>query len=187
MIEYDVFQFVFILLSEHGMAKDPKAAESTDEAPKSKKKLIIIIIAVVVLLAGGGGAWFFMKGGDAAHGDEHAEVEEEQHDDEHPPVFVPLEIFTVNLQPDPEERFLQLEMSLQVANAEQETKLTNHMPAVRNRILLLLGSKLASEISDTEGKEALIAEIVEKVNEPFSEHGKPQKVSGVFFTSYVIQ
>jgi flagellar FliL protein len=166
------------------MAKDPKAAESTDEAPKSKKKLIIIIVAVVALLAGGGGAWFFMKG-DAEHGDEHAEVEEEHV--ELPPVFVPLETFTVNLQPDPDERFLQLEMSLQVATAEEETKLTNHMPAVRNRILMLLGSKVASEISDTEGKQALIEEIIEEVNEPFSEKGKPQEVSGVFFTSYVIQ
>lgn len=170
------------------MAKDPKAAESKDEAPaKSNKKMIIIIIAVVVLLAGGGGAWFFMQGGDAEHGEDgHAKVEEEHHP-ELPPVFVALETFTVNLQPDPDERFLQLEMSLQVATPEEEAKLVGHMPAIRNRILMLLGSKVASEISDTQGKQELIAEIIESVNEPFSEKGKPQEVSGVFFTSYVIQ
>jgi flagellar FliL protein len=182
-----VHHSLFNPLSEQHMAKDPKSAESADEAPaKSNKKLIIIIIAVVVLLVGGAGAWFFMQGGDAEHGEgEHAEVEEEHA--ELPPVFVPLEIFTVNLQPDPDERFLQLEMSLQVATAEEEAKITGHMPAVRNRILMLLGSKEAGEILDTEGKQALIEEIIESVNEPFSEKGKPQEVTGVFFTSYVIQ
>ncbi len=169
------------------MAKDPKADEAAEAPAKSSKKLIIIIVAVVALLAGGGGAWFFLKG-DAEHkeGDEHAEVEED-HGSDHPPVFIELETFTVNLQPDPDEHFLQVDLSMQVASAEEEAVITGHMPAIRNRILLLLGSKEASEIADTEGKEALTEELIEAVNEPFTEHGKPQKVSGVFFTSFVVQ
>eukprot|EP01034_Spumella_vulgaris_P015811 gene15811-20197_t len=62
------------------------------------------MIAAVVLLAGGGGA-------------------------AHAPVFVTLEAFTVNLQPDPDEKFLQTEISLQVASPEQEELLKSQMPA----------------------------------------------------------
>lgn len=173
------------------MAKDPKAKDdAAEDAPPKSKKMMIIIIAVVVLLAGAGGAWFFLMNGDdkkdGEHGDEHHA--EEEHEDPHAaPVFIPFETFTVNLQPDPEEHFLQLDLSLQVNSPEEQAKVEAMKPALRSRVLLLLGSKEANEISNTEGKELLIEEIVETVNEPLTEHGKPGKVAGGFFTSFVIQ
>jgi flagellar FliL protein len=175
------------------MAKDPKAKEpaAAEEAPAKnpKKKLIIIIAAVVLLAAAGGGAWFFMKSKeDPKKAGAHKEAAEEHAEDAaHPPVFVTLETFTVNLQPDPDEKFLQLDLSMQVAKPEEAEALKGQMPAIRNRILLLLSSKQASQISTMEGKQELSNEIITEVNKPFSEHGKPQKVMGVFFTSFVIQ
>jgi flagellar FliL protein len=169
------------------MALDPKPDAKTDgtevAAPKSKKKLIIIIAAAVVLLAGGGGAaWFFMQ---PKAGDHKKEVKHEE--PAHAPVFVTLETFTVNLQPDPEEKFLQLEISLQVSSPEQAELLKTQMPAVRSRLLMLLTSKVASDISTSEGKQLLSDEIVAEVKKPFSKGAKPQEVLGVFFTSFVIQ
>jgi flagellar FliL protein len=199
------------------MAKDPKAkdAHGGDAAPAGnpKKKLIIIIAAVVILAAGGGGAWFFMKSkedakkaaakkkaahteevADGEHADEeHAEEEDEEHAEEDgghppaPPVFITLETFTVNLQPDPDEKFLQLDISLQVKTAPEADALKGQMPAIRDRILLLLSSKQASQINTLEGKQALSKELLEEINKPFKPHGKKQKVKGVFFTSFVIQ
>ena len=46
---------------------------------------------------------------------------------------------------------------------------------------------MASEISSTEGKQALSEEITAVLKKPFSEKGKPLEISGVFFTSFVIQ
>ena len=103
------------------------------------------------------------------------------------PVFISLEAFTVNLQPDPDEKFLQMEISLQVANAEQAELLKTQMPAVRNRLLMLLTSKLASDISTSEGKQKLSEEISAEIKKPFYKGAKPQEVLGVFFTSFVIQ
>lgn len=166
------------------MAKDPKTDAGAAEAPApaSKKKLIIIIAAAAILLAGGGGAaWFFTH----QKSDHKAEVKHEE--PAHPPVFVTLDTFTINLQADPEEKFLQLELSLQVANVEEAELMKAQMPAVRNRLLMLLTSKKASDISTTEGKKLLSEEIVAEVKKPFSKGGKPQEVSGVFFTSFVIQ
>ncbi len=166
------------------MALDPKpeGAEVAAPAKSSKKKLIIIIAAVLVLAGGGGGAaWYFMH----QKPDHKKEVKHEE--PAHAPVFVTLEAFTVNLQPDPDEKFLQLEVSLQVASPEEAELLKGQMPAVRNRLLMLLTSKHATEISTSEGKKQLSDEIIAEVKKPFSKGAKPQEVSGVFFTSFVIQ
>lgn len=166
------------------MAKDPKpeSVEVPAPAPASKKKLIIIIAAAVILLAGGGGAaWFFTH----QKSDPKKEVKHEE--PAHAPVFVTLETFTVNLQPDPDEKFLQLELSLQVASPEEAELLKAQMPAVRNRLLMLLTSKKATDLSTVEGKKLLSDEIVAEVKKPFSKDAKPQEISGVFFTSFVIQ
>ena len=165
------------------MALDPKPDDAEVAAPPASKKKLIIIIAAVVLLAGvGGGAWFFM------HKNAADPKKEVKHDEPaHAPVFVTLDTFTVNLQPDPEEKFLQLEISLQVASPEEAELLKVQMPAVRNRLLMLLTSKSASDISTSEGKKQLSDEIIAEVKKPFSAGAKPQEISGVFFTSFVIQ
>lgn len=166
------------------MAKDPKAAAEVEApAPASSKKLIIIIAAVVLLAGGGGGAWFMMqkKAGD------HKKEEVKHEEPAKAPVFITLETFTLNLQPDPDEKFLQLDIQLQVANAEVVELLKTQMPVVRNRLLLLLTSKKASEILTMEGKKQLSEEIMAEIKKPFSPEGKPQEVLGVFFTSFVVQ
>ena len=163
------------------MAEDPKP-EVAEVAPRSKKKLIIIIAAVLLLAVAGGAGWFFTH-----QKSDHKKEEVKHEEPAHAPVFVPLETFTVNLQPDPDEKFLQLELSLQVVSPEQAELLKAQMPAVRNRLLMLLTSKTASEISNSEGKQKLSDEIVAEVKKPFSKDAKPQEVTGVFFTSFVIQ
>ena len=166
------------------MAQAPKPAEAAEgaEAPKSKKKLIIIILAVVLLAGGGGAAWYFMQPKADPHKKEVKKEEAEK-----PPVFVTLETFTVNLQPDPDEKFLQVDITVKVPNPEQDEVLKQHMPEVRNRVLMLLSSKKASDVATLEGKNALAKEITDQIKQPFSKEGKPQEILGVFFTSFVVQ
>ncbi|MFZ6709039.1 flagellar basal body-associated protein FliL [Undibacterium sp. TC9W] len=167
------------------MAKAPaKAAEASDApAGKSKKKLLIIIAAVVVLLvaAGGGAAFFLTKKAPANKEKEHKAEPAKA------PVFLALEPFTVNLQSSDGDKYLQISMTLQVQDEEQVNLIKENMPQVRSRLLLLLSSKDASEILSSEGKEKLVNDIIEKVAQPFTAKGEPQKVSGVFFTSFVVQ
>lgn len=169
-------------------APKEKPAAAAGEAPpaKSKKKLIVIIAAVVLLAGIGGGAWFFMHAKDADK-KEAAHKEEKHEGPEHAPVFVPIETFTVNLQPDPNEKFLQTDISMQVASPEAAEKIKALMPAIKSRILLLLTSKQASEIATSEGKQALSDELLAELKKPFTEHGKPEEITGIFFTSFVIQ
>jgi len=166
------------------MALDPITLEVQPAPPTSTKK-IIIIVAAVLLIAGaaGGGAWYFMQ-----KKDDHKEKVEAKHEEPAvAPVFLTLETFTVNLQPDPDEKFLQLDLSIQLANPEAAEVLKLQMPAVRNRLLMLLTSKKASQISLIEGKTELSDEIADEMRKPFAAGAKPQEVTGVFFTSFVIQ
>ena len=162
------------------MKADPKAAEGA--APKSGKKLIVIIImGLLVVGLGGGAAWFFTHGkSDEGHA-EHKPAKME------PPVFVAIEPFTVNLQPENGDQYLQIQFTLQVANAENEEKIKLNMPKVRSRLLLLLSAKKASELTTVEGKKKLSEEIVDAVKAPFAEKGEPQAVTDVLFTSFIIQ
>ncbi|GGY77058.1 flagellar basal body-associated protein FliL [Pseudoduganella plicata] len=172
------------------MKADAKA-EAAPAGGGSKKKLIMIIVAVLILaIGGGGGAYFMLKGQDdsAEHDDEPVKKKSKKKKKEAgPPVYVPVEAFTVNLQPEEGEQYLQLAFTLQVPDAEQSEGIKNNMPKVRSRILLLLSSKKASEINTPEGKQQLSKEILEQVNEPFEEHGDEQEVSEVLFTSFIIQ
>ena len=150
-----------------------------------KKKLIFIVLALVLGLAGGGfGAWHFL----GAKQDKHAESKAAAAvDHSQPPVFIVMEPFTVNLQTDGIEQFLQVSFTLQTFDQAQVELIKLYMPQVRSRLLLLLSSKKASDILTADGKKKLADEITAQVNEPFAKGMPKQTVSNVFFTSFVIQ
>ncbi|MCB5183768.1 flagellar basal body-associated protein FliL [Methylobacillus gramineus] len=164
------------------MAQQEAAAEEVK--PKKSKKIIILAVVGVLLLSaiGGGAAWYFGQhsGGHDAKPKEEKKVAQD-------PVFLTLETFTVNLQPDPDEQYLQTDISVQVEDAAQADLIKLHMPSVRSRILILLSSKKSSEVLSVEGKKALTKEIIAQLAEPFVAGEKPQAVKAVFFTSFVIQ
>lgn len=180
------------------MAEEKKAEEA---APKSSKKKLIIIIAAVALLGGGGGAAFFLMKPKA----EGHEKKEEVHEEAVKPSFLTLETFTVNLVPDPGEQYLQTDISLQIKDAHTDQLIKDQMPLVKSSILLVLSSKKSSEINTMDGKNALAKELTTELNKIFSggdhgkeEHGKEdhgdkehsskdQAITGVFFTSFIIQ
>lgn len=164
------------------MAKAPPKADPKPEVPAvklKKKRLLIAGVALAVLGSGGAGAWYFTQQNSGPH---TAKLESAKL-----PVFVNLEPFTVNLQPDSGEQYLQVALTLQVTDAAQTELIKLHMPQVRSRLLLLLSSKKASEISTVEGKNHLASEIITQVKQPFTPKTAPQNVIGVFFTSFVIQ
>ena len=156
------------------MSAAPAATAPTEAAPKGgKKKLIIIIAAVLVLVLGGGGAAFMMLKKKPAEGEEdagdghgkpkaeakaaHAEPAKQrpQYDPKHPPVFLPLDPFTVNLADRESERYAQIGLTLEIIDAKTGEDIKLYMPAIRNNILMVLSQKTAAQMSTREGKEKL--------------------------------
>ena len=155
-----------------------QAPAAEDAPPKKSKKRLFIIIGVVVLLAGGGGGAWFMTQAKHAPGEAKAEPPK-------PPIFMPLETFTVNLQGGV--NYLQTDITLQVSEPAQLEEIKLHMPRVRSRLLALLSSKNAEDLATAENKKNLAKEIMAQVAQPFYPKGKPQKIDDVLFTSFVIQ
>jgi flagellar FliL protein len=173
------------------MKADPKA-DAAAPASGGKNKLFILIGALVVVLGlGGGAAWYFLHGSDggaASSRKEHsAGSDKKKKGKEAPPEYLAIEPFTVNLQPENGDQYLQIAFTLQVDGAEQAEVIKNNMAKVRSRVLLLLSGKKASEINTVQGKQQLAGEILAVVKEPFTEHGDEQEVSDVLFTSFIIQ
>jgi flagellar FliL protein len=171
------------------MKADPKAEAAAPAAGGKSKLFIMIGAAVLVLGLGGGAGWYFLHGS----GDEAAEPAKKEHSskkkkkEEHPPEYLPIEPFTVNLQPENGDQYLQVAFTLQVDGPEQAENIKTNMAKVRSRVLLLLSGKKASEINTVEGKQQLAGEILAVVKAPFAEHGDEQEVSDVLFTSFIIQ
>jgi flagellar FliL protein len=162
------------------MKADPKAGAAPAPAGSRNKLVMMIAVALVAVGGGGGAAWYFMHGkSDEAPAHKVAKVE--------PPEYVPIESFTVNLQPETGEQYLQIAFTLQVQNQKEGELIKANMAKVRSRVLLLLSGKKASEISTVEGKRQLANEIVAALKLPFVDKGEPQLVNDVLYTAFIIQ
>jgi flagellar FliL protein len=138
---------------------DSKGAEEGGKPKAGKKKLFIIIGAVVLLLGGGGGAWFFMGRGHHDEAADEAAAAKAEEKLKAARSFVTLDPFIVNLADTDLDRYTQIGVVLEVENAEANKKVADRMPAIRNGILLLISSKMASDLASREGKEKLAGEI----------------------------
>ena len=136
--------------------------------PSGKKGLIkLALIGVLVLGAAGGGYWYWSHRA-------HEEPSEAKKEAPKPPVFMPLETFTVNLQLVDSAQFLQTGITLKVADEKVVEEIKLQMPVVRDRILILMSSRKASDLLTVDGKRQLGEEIVASVNAILAQAaGKP--------------
>lgn len=136
------------------------------------KKLIIIVAAVLVLVVVGGVAVLLManKAANAEDSDDgeasHASAKKHEVKKGEPPVFVPLEPFTVNLSDKEVDRFAQVGVTLQVADAHAGDEIKAFLPAIRSNVLVLLSHKTSVELLSPEGKDKLSREILREAVRP---------------------
>jgi flagellar motor switch protein FliM len=157
------------------MKADPKAEAAVAPAAGGKSKLFIMIgAAVLVLGLGGGAGWYFLHGSaeEAPRSAKKEHGEQQEKEEGRASARVPADrAFTVNLQPENGDQYLQVAFTLQVDGAEQAEVIKTNMAKVRSRVLLLLSGKKAPEINTVEGKQQLAGEILAVVKQPFAEHG----------------
>lgn len=140
-------------------------------AKKGKKKLIIMIVAILlVVVVGGAGAALYMKKKAAAEAeaadDAPASESHSAHkpDLKHPPTFLPLDPFVINLADKDADRYAQIGISIEVEDAHYGDGMKAFMPAIRNGILMILSHKTSAELLDRPGKEQLAGEILREVS-----------------------
>ncbi len=200
-------------------------ATTVPAAKGGKKKLIIMIAVAALVLVGGGVAGMLLLKKKPADTELEAEGEEAapgkpaaaaKHDPSHPPVFVPLDPFTVNLADREAERYAQVGITLEIDDPKTAEQLKAYMPAVRNQILMAIADRSAAELLGREGKvqlaervrretsRALGYEVADDESAPAAadEDGKPAKkpakkkkkaaaqvlpIKAVHFSNFIIQ
>jgi flagellar FliL protein len=101
-----------------------------------------------------------------------------------------MDSMVVNFSVKGPARYLQVEMQLMAHNKEALSLAEQHMPVIRNNILMILAAQSFEEVSTREGKERLRKEITGSINQVLADQGEVKEGEGiqaVYFTSFVMQ
>src|ERR1017187_2123009 len=96
-----------------------------------------------------------------------------------------VEAITVNLI-GPSQQYIQVEMTLKLAKPELAERVKLYMPVIRHNMILLLTSKDATQLGPIEGKQKLVQEARDAVNQAL-ERSDRDGVIEVLFSSFIIQ
>lgn len=176
---------------------------------KLKMKLLLVVLLVLVL-AGAGGGWFYLKNRaqlQALDDDGDAPPAQAQPDPKFVPTFLPVDNMVVNLADADGDRFAQIGVTFELADAKTADQLRAYMPAVRSAMLLLISQRTATELLQRDGKEKLAADIMQEAARTLGYGASPSPpgaeesggrrrsgpgaagnpVRGVLFSSFIIQ
>jgi flagellar protein FliL len=142
------------------------SANTPAAAPAKSKKMLVIILGIVVLLlivGGGGAAWFLTR----SHGDEEEGASASRKEaPKAPPTFLAMENMVVNLADPGGDRFAQIGITLELADAKTAEQVKLYLPTIRSGVLLLVSQRTSNELLQREGKEKLAADILREVSRP---------------------
>jgi flagellar FliL protein len=138
--------------------------------------LLIALGVVIVLAVGLGGGYYYYTTRSTA---EAATQKPPQ------PIFVTIKPMTINL--GKRGQVLYIGLSLAVPDQATADRLTSHMPAVRNRVLLALSDQDADDLTSSAGKRRVARQLRARLRAPYRSDGKPLKINKVLFTNFIVQ
>lgn len=165
-------------MAEKDKKKD-EAPETKEPKKKSPMKLILIVVIALIAVGGGATAFIMMKGGG---GDEDSEATPEAEIAEIGEI-VHLEEFTVNLSDNAGQHYLRVKIDLEVDAPELVNLIEQRTPLIRDTILLLLSGLTLEDINTVEGKDALKASILSRVEQ----HLRAGAIRRVLFVEFLVQ
>ncbi len=150
-------------------------------------KVMLLAIAVMLVVTIGLVAGFFMMWSKLSDMNTPAQEVADTETDESQKVqlgpLFSLDTFIVNLADSERNRYLRVTMDLELMAETDMNKLSERLPQIRDRILMILPSKRFEDIASMEGKTALRDEIIGKLNGLFPS----EVISNIFFTEFVVQ
>ena len=166
---------------------DLEDGKNEEGSSGGSKKLIIIIVAAVLLI-GGGVAAFFMLGDDSATVADGENPDGEVVEEKGPAIYVGVpNAITANLPGDKRSRTVQIKMSFLVRSEEAKEHIKQHMPQLKNDVLMLVSQKDAKQLKTPEGRQKLQAEALATVQKTLTELVGEPTVEKVLFVSFVMQ
>ncbi len=187
------------------MADQPKSDDS-DEAPDDTKvkkdksgiiKMALIALGVVAIIATNVGITLMLAQKDsveeevstkstaAQNGDEASVADETE---QKIALYQKLEpTFVVNFQAEESLRFLQVTVELMARDEKVIAAVEQHMPVIRNNLIILFSSQDFTTISTRVGKERIRAQVLSEIQKILKEKTGQPGVEEVYFTSFVMQ
>lgn len=165
-----------------------KAAKDEGKQTGSMKTMLLIVVGALLLVAVTGGVTMYVMSGKSDGGDAQQALAEQEEQPESPPTYLALEpAMVVNFQNPGRARYLQVAVEVMARDEGALEAVKQHMPAIRNNLVMLFSSQRSDDLKTREGKEALRAQVLEEVQKILEKHtGKPG-VEQVYFTSFVMQ
>lgn len=166
---------------------DDKSNEEEGEEEKAKSKLPLIIGVVVLVAAAAGGGAFFGGAFDEkpVATDEAAEPE--------PIAKIPAQYikfkpeFVANYKVNGKTHYLKINISVMVREDDARLAVDQHMPSLRNALVMLFAEADYESLKSSEGKEKLRDDALKSMQEiVLAELGKAG-IEQVLFTDFVLQ
>ena len=186
-----------------GKDKQDLDDDRTEEAPapaaakKPRGPLLLLAgSAVLSALAAAGGTWFLTHkhsadSQPAASGQPADQAAAAPADNTAPPqpaLYLDLTpAFVVNLADEDAMRFLQVEVQLMTRDPKVIDAAKDHMPRIRNALMLLFSQQHTHDIATRAAKEALEKQALDEVQKALQEENAAAGVEAVYFTSFVMQ
>lgn len=148
------------------------SANTSAAAPAKSKKMLVIIIGVVlaVLIIGGAAAvWLVSR---QANADEDGAGRQAA---KAAPTFLSVDNMVVNLADPGGDRFVQIGITLELADDKTVDQVKSYLPSIRSGILMLVSQRTSGELLQVEGKEKLALDIRQEVSKPLGFGAAPAR------------
>lgn len=178
------------------------AAKAVESAARKKKLLLLGIVGLVLLLVAGGGTWFALrslsgdkaapaeaKAEEAAPADakkgEEKKSEKPAHKEAMYDVFDAP--FLANYEVAGRSHYLQLSLAVMTRDEGAVNAVNQHMPLLRNRIVMLLSGEVFEQLQTDEGRVQLQQKLLAAIQEIMKKETGNTQIEQVFFTNFVMQ
>ncbi|VYU76140.1 flagellar basal body-associated protein FliL [Metakosakonia massiliensis] len=150
---------------------------------KRKRSIWIPLLVLITLAACATAGYSYWRMQQHPAGDAKAEAEAPPPPPA--PVFFALDTFTVNL--GDADRVLYIGITLRLKDDATRARLSEYLPEVRSRLLLLFSRQDASALATDEGKQKLAAAIKEVIATPLVVGQPKQEVTDVLYTAFILR
>jgi len=152
--------------------------------------VLVIIIALLLVLVTAGTLATLYFAGVFGGGEPAAETAEGEGEPEKPkpPIYLPVEpALVTHFEDGGQTRYLQVGIQLMARDQPAIDTAQQHLPKIRNDLLMLMSGQQADELRGPEGRQRLREAALAEVNQVLAETGVEERLDDLYFTEFVMQ
>ena len=163
------------------MAEETAKEEIQKKGGGKKKLFLFLVLGVLIIAIAGAGLFLFL--GKKGHEAEEMKSGKKGKKKIENTVFMDFDPVIVNLLDPTGKRYLQVRMSIEVADKKDEAEIKKKEPMVKDVILHTLSGKTVEEVIMPEAKEKIKQDLIKKINEALGD----ELVLNVYITQYIVE